>query len=144
MDPMIKAVLFDLDGTILDRLSCLRVYLYKVVERLPDVFDPVPFQEYMDRLVSNWTRMGMGTSTRFSGHSNANLGCPRGQGSGCWTTTRPTSRTPLYRFQRRTRRLPCHCEKSGLQVGPRDKRSLPHRNSRRSTAWASPVTSGRS
>ena len=48
---MIRAVLFDLDGTILDRLSCLRVYLYKVVERLPDVFDPVPFQEYMDRLI---------------------------------------------------------------------------------------------
>ena len=48
---MIRAVLFDLDGTILDRLSCLRVYLYKVVERLPDVFDPIPFQEYMDRLI---------------------------------------------------------------------------------------------
>ena len=51
MDSMIKAVLFDLDGTILDRLSCLRVYLYKVVERLPDVFDPIPFNEYMDRLI---------------------------------------------------------------------------------------------
>ena len=48
---MIRAVLFDLDGTILDRLSCLRVYLYKVVERLPDVFDPIPSLEYMDRLI---------------------------------------------------------------------------------------------
>ena len=51
METMIRAVLFDLDGTILDRLSCLRVYLYKVVKRLPDVFDPVPFQEYMGRLI---------------------------------------------------------------------------------------------
>ena len=48
---MIRAVLLDLDGTILDRLSCLRVYLYKVVDRLPDVFDAVPFVEYMDRLI---------------------------------------------------------------------------------------------
>ena len=48
---MIRAVLFDLDGTILDRLSCLRVYLYRVVERLPDVFDHIPFLEYMDRLI---------------------------------------------------------------------------------------------
>ena len=48
---MIRAVLFDLDGTILDRLSCLRVYVYHVVERLPNVFEPIPFLEYMDRLI---------------------------------------------------------------------------------------------
>ena len=48
---MIRAVLFDLDGTILDRLSCLRVYVHNVVERLPNVFDPIPFLEYMDRLI---------------------------------------------------------------------------------------------
>ena len=48
---MIRAVLFDLDGTILDRLSCLRVYVYNLVERLPDAFDPIPFLEYMDRLI---------------------------------------------------------------------------------------------
>ena len=48
---MIKAVLFDLDGTILDRLSSLRVYLFRQVERLPDVFDSIHFLEYMDRLI---------------------------------------------------------------------------------------------
>ena len=48
---MIRAVLFDLDGTILDRLSCLRVYVYNLVERLPDVFDHVSFLDYMDRLI---------------------------------------------------------------------------------------------
>ncbi len=47
----LRAVLFDLDGTILDRLSSLRVYAYMVVERLPDVFGRVPFAEYMDRLI---------------------------------------------------------------------------------------------
>ena len=51
METMIRAVLFDLDGTILDRLSSLRVYLYNQVERLPDVLGRVPFVEYMDRLV---------------------------------------------------------------------------------------------
>ena len=51
METVIRAVLFDLDGTILDRLSSLRVYLFKVVDRLPDVFDPIPFVEYMDRLI---------------------------------------------------------------------------------------------
>ena len=48
---MIRAVLFDLDGTILDRLSSLRVYLYNQVERLPDVLGKVPFVEYMDTLI---------------------------------------------------------------------------------------------
>ena len=51
METMIRAVLFDLDGTILDRLSSLRVYLYNQVERLPDVLGRVPFVEYMDRLI---------------------------------------------------------------------------------------------
>ena len=51
METMIRAVLFDLDGTILDRLSSLRVYLYNQVERLPDVLGKVPFVEYMDRLI---------------------------------------------------------------------------------------------
>ena len=31
MEPMIRAVLFDLDGTILDRLSSLRVYLVGLI-----------------------------------------------------------------------------------------------------------------
>ena len=48
---MIKAVLFDLDGTILDRLSSLRMYLFRQVERLPNVFDSIHFLEYMDRLI---------------------------------------------------------------------------------------------
>ena len=51
METMIRAVLFDLDGTILDRLSSLRVYLYNQVERVPDVLGRVPFVEYMDRLI---------------------------------------------------------------------------------------------
>ncbi len=51
MKTKLRAVLFDLDGTILDRLSSLRVYLYYGFERLPDVFDPIPFVEYMDRLI---------------------------------------------------------------------------------------------
>lgn len=51
MENMIRAVLFDLDGTILDRLSSLRVYLYNQVERLPDVLGKVPFVEYMDTLI---------------------------------------------------------------------------------------------
>ncbi len=47
----IRAVLFDLDGTILDRLSSLRAYLYNQVERLPDLLGQVPFVEYLDRLI---------------------------------------------------------------------------------------------
>lgn len=48
---MIRAVLFDLDMTILDRQSCLRVYLYKHFERMPDVLSKVSFVDYMDRLI---------------------------------------------------------------------------------------------
>ena len=45
---MLRAVLFDLDGTILDRTSSLRVYLHQQARRLPEVFETVPFGEYVD------------------------------------------------------------------------------------------------
>ena len=48
---MIMAALFDLDGTILDRLSSLRVYLHLQVGRLSDVLESVPFGEYLDRVI---------------------------------------------------------------------------------------------
>ena len=51
MGTMIRAVLFDLDGTILDRLNCLRIYVHNVVERLPDTLGQFPFLKYMDKLI---------------------------------------------------------------------------------------------
>ena len=48
---MLQAVLFDLDGTLLDRLSCLRVYLYGQVERLANDLHALPFGEYMERVI---------------------------------------------------------------------------------------------
>ena len=47
----VQAVLFDLDGTILDRLSSLRVYLFRQAERLPDVFKTVPFEAYFEAFI---------------------------------------------------------------------------------------------
>ncbi len=48
---MVRAALFDLDGTILDRLSSLRVYLHLQVGRLADLLGPIPFGEYVERVV---------------------------------------------------------------------------------------------
>ena len=48
---MLQAVLFDLDGTLLDRLSCLRVYLYGQVERLANNLHAPPFGAYMERVI---------------------------------------------------------------------------------------------
>ena len=45
---MLRAVLFDLDGTILDRTSSLRVFLHHQARRLPEVFETVPLGEYLD------------------------------------------------------------------------------------------------
>ena len=45
---MLRAVLFDLDGTILDRTSSLRAYLHHQARRLPEVFETVPLGEYLD------------------------------------------------------------------------------------------------
>ena len=45
---MFQAVLFDLDGTLLDRISSLRVYLHIQVERLANDLQSLPFAEYMD------------------------------------------------------------------------------------------------
>ena len=42
---MIRAALFDLDGTILDRPSSLRVYLYRQVRRLSNVLESIPFDK---------------------------------------------------------------------------------------------------
>ena len=48
---MLQAALFDLDGTLLDRLSCLRVYLYGQVGRLANDLHALPFGEYMERVI---------------------------------------------------------------------------------------------
>ena len=48
---MIRAALFDLDGTILDRLSSLRVCLHLQVSRLSNVLEAIPFDEYMNRVI---------------------------------------------------------------------------------------------
>ena len=48
---MLQAALFDLDGTLLDRLSCLRVYLYGQVERLSNDLHNLPFGEYMEIVI---------------------------------------------------------------------------------------------
>ena len=48
---MLQAALFDLDGTLLDRLGCLRVYLYGQVERLSNDLHALPFGEYMERAI---------------------------------------------------------------------------------------------
>jgi len=48
---MTQAVLFDLDGTLLDRTSSLRIYLYRLAERVPDFFEDTPFDEFMARFM---------------------------------------------------------------------------------------------
>ena len=48
---MLQAALFDLDGTILDRVSSLRVYLCGQVERLAEDLGSLPLGEYMERVV---------------------------------------------------------------------------------------------
>ena len=48
---MFQAVLFDLDGTLLDRISSLRVYLHTQVERLANDLQSLPFAEYMERVI---------------------------------------------------------------------------------------------
>ena len=45
---MLRAVLFDLDGTLLDRTSSLRVYLYELPKRFRQVFEAISFEDYMD------------------------------------------------------------------------------------------------
>ena len=57
---MIRAALFDLDGTILDRLSSLRVYLHLQVGRLPDLLGPIPFGEYVERVVETGCARALG------------------------------------------------------------------------------------
>ena len=48
---MLQAVLFDLDGTLLDRLSSLRVYLHGQVERFAKDLRALPLGEYMERVI---------------------------------------------------------------------------------------------
>ena len=48
---MLQAVLFDLDGTLLDRLSSLRVYLHGQVERFAKDLRTLPLSEYMERVI---------------------------------------------------------------------------------------------
>ncbi len=48
---MFQAALFDLDGTLLDRISSLRVYLHIQVERLANDLQSLPFAEYMERVI---------------------------------------------------------------------------------------------
>ena len=48
---MLQAVLFDLDGTLLDRPNCLRVYLYGQVKRLASDLCALPFGEYMEIVI---------------------------------------------------------------------------------------------
>ena len=43
---MLRAVLFDLDGTLLDRTSSLWDYLHRQADRLPDIFETIPFKDY--------------------------------------------------------------------------------------------------
>ena len=45
---MLRAVLFDLDNTLLDRRSSLKFHLRQQARRLPDTFAPISFNEYVD------------------------------------------------------------------------------------------------
>ena len=45
------AVLFDLDGTLLDRQNSLRVYFHRQFARHPDLLAGVPFMPYLDRFM---------------------------------------------------------------------------------------------
>ena len=44
-------VLFDLDGTLLDRQNSLRVYFHRQIERFPDLLAGVPFMPYLERFM---------------------------------------------------------------------------------------------
>ena len=49
--PMIKAVLFDLDDTLLDRDASVLYFIEQQHERLRHIFDSVPRDQYVQRFV---------------------------------------------------------------------------------------------
>lgn len=49
---MIKAVLFDLDGTLLNRDASLRSFAEDQYERFAEFFQPIPKQQYMERFIT--------------------------------------------------------------------------------------------
>lgn len=49
---MLRAVLFDLDNTILDRRSSLQFHLRQQAGRLPDTFANISFDEYVDTFMA--------------------------------------------------------------------------------------------
>ncbi len=49
---MLRAVLFDLDNTILDRSSSLRFHLRQQAGRLPNTFANISFDEYVDTFMA--------------------------------------------------------------------------------------------
>lgn len=48
---LIRAVLFDLDGTLLDRHGSLLLYVHQQMQRCRSVLDGVPLVEYLPRVV---------------------------------------------------------------------------------------------
>ncbi len=49
---MIRAAVFDLDGTLLDRTTSLRVYLHEQVRRLPQALEATTFKDYLDTFLA--------------------------------------------------------------------------------------------
>ena len=48
---MIQAVLFDLDGTLLDRQSSLIIYTHQQIERCLSLLDGIPLADYLAKLI---------------------------------------------------------------------------------------------
>ncbi|NKB65834.1 MAG: HAD-IA family hydrolase [Candidatus Latescibacteria bacterium] len=76
----IRTILFDLDGTLLDRSSSLKVFLHRQIERLPQLLGPLPFADYMDRVV-DLDAHGHGPKDQVWESVAAHFGLPPGTGA---------------------------------------------------------------
>ncbi len=76
----IRAVLFDLDGTLLDRRATLRRYLESQLKRHPDMFRPEEGSRYMRRLLE-LDENGSLDRADFYRRAEAEFGLAQGSGA---------------------------------------------------------------
>jgi putative hydrolase of the HAD superfamily len=74
---VIEAVLFDLDGTLLDRQSSLIVYVHRQKERCADLLGPIPMADYLAKVIE-LDAHGHGDKDRMFGKIESSFGLPDG------------------------------------------------------------------
>lgn len=76
---MIRAVLFDLDGTLLDRHHSLIVYLHQLLNRQSHLLGHLPPLEFIDRVV-DYDARGHGAKDRVFQQIESHFGLPKNTG----------------------------------------------------------------